>query len=504
MGRCWSALLGVAFVALAATTIIDPLALMVDDSWFYLVIGRNLAAGDGATFSHVIPTNGFQPLWQLVVAATMGFARLIDVTAATSQARLVLVSSWVILAVALYALQRLLADLAVPALGQAVGLLLTLGYLGGFTGTAASEANLVLLTLVVALRSVLGILRHPPAVGSAVRCGGLLGLLVLARLDTGFTVAAAMVVIVQLTPGTRRIRLRTAVVAAVSAGVVVAPHLIWNVTKFGHLMPIAGAIKLDRSRIWLEPSSIGIYGWGLLVGGAVLGAAAFSGRRALRSEVVAWAIPYVGGLGSTAVYLAWSPGRITDLAWYHVPHLVACAVAAGLVLSRLELVLPPFLPRIAPTVGAVGVLILVWANVALRIDGANHRFWHPMARMSTEVGRRVPAAGIVLATDNPGVLAAYSGRRIIALDGLTGDYALQDDLRDEGASCALRDRHVGWVLVDDVVRLAPTKDHDNEIGIVSWLHHIGTGSLSLAPSDLVLDDEPTGRSLWRVHPRCAR
>lgn len=50
-------------LGLLACTVANPFAFVPDDSLFYLVIARNIAAGDGITFSVVMGTNGFQPLW---------------------------------------------------------------------------------------------------------------------------------------------------------------------------------------------------------------------------------------------------------------------------------------------------------------------------------------------------------------------------------------------------------------------------------------------------------
>ena len=41
--------------------------LMVDDSFYYLEIARNIAHGNGATFDGIHETNGFQPLFQLLI-----------------------------------------------------------------------------------------------------------------------------------------------------------------------------------------------------------------------------------------------------------------------------------------------------------------------------------------------------------------------------------------------------------------------------------------------------
>src|SRR5262245_6448745 len=41
--------------------------LLLDDGYYYLNIARHLAQGDGFTFDGLHPTNGFHPLWQLLL-----------------------------------------------------------------------------------------------------------------------------------------------------------------------------------------------------------------------------------------------------------------------------------------------------------------------------------------------------------------------------------------------------------------------------------------------------
>jgi len=43
------------------------LTLTVDDSFYYLQVARNLAAGHGPTFDQVSLTNGFHPLWMALL-----------------------------------------------------------------------------------------------------------------------------------------------------------------------------------------------------------------------------------------------------------------------------------------------------------------------------------------------------------------------------------------------------------------------------------------------------
>ena len=39
-----------------------------DDFFYYLIVAQNFASGHGSTFNGIVPTNGYHPLWMLVLA----------------------------------------------------------------------------------------------------------------------------------------------------------------------------------------------------------------------------------------------------------------------------------------------------------------------------------------------------------------------------------------------------------------------------------------------------
>ncbi|HVP14200.1 MAG TPA: hypothetical protein VMS88_01575, partial [Terriglobales bacterium] len=51
--------------------------VVADDAFYYFTIARNLAAGHGATFDGLAPTNGFHPLWLLLLTPVFAFARAV-------------------------------------------------------------------------------------------------------------------------------------------------------------------------------------------------------------------------------------------------------------------------------------------------------------------------------------------------------------------------------------------------------------------------------------------
>lgn len=508
MGRRWAAVVALIGLAMALATLADPLVFLADDSWFYLVIGRNIAEGHGITFSRVTPTNGFQPLWGALVATVLTVARAVGLTSPLAEVRSVLVVGWVLLGLALWRLDALLRRFSVPPAGIALACLGVLVFLGGVLGTAGSEANLVVLLVVLAVSSTATLVQERAfAPRRALVTGILLGLMVLGRLDTGFVAVAALGAVVLAGAAPVDQRLRSAVTAGFAAAAVVVPYLLWNQARFGELLPIAGSIKLDRRELWFNPESIGWVGWALLALVGALAVAAFAGRRPTRAEATAFLVPLAGGLTSSAIYFAWSPGKLTDLEWYRMPQLVAAAVAGGLVARRVAARSPRVLDVLAPAGVVLLVPLLLVFFVDRRLQGANHDFWHPVAEFSVEVGRLVPEGEVLATVDYPGVVAAYSGVRVLALDGLTADYAFQDDLRDRGSGCALADRDVRWLIVENSERLLPGPEGSPpgtyQVEMTSWLHRVSAGVVVLdRDTDLVLDDPGSDLSLWRIDPVC--
>ena len=93
----------------------------------------------------------------------------------------------------------------------------------------------------------------------------------------------------------------------------------------------------------------------------------------------------------------------------------------------------------------------------------------------------------------------------IALDGLTGDYAFQDDLRTRGAACALAERGATHLVTDPDNRLRPIPGSDPpryEQDVTSWLYDEPAGVLVVSSSDRVLAESSSGLGLWTLDVSC--
>ncbi|MGI8939898.1 MAG: hypothetical protein ACR2JF_17115 [Iamia sp.] len=492
------------WAGLLAVTLAVPLTFMADDALFYVVIGRNVAAGDGITFSQVMPTNGFQPLWQGFVAAATWVASAVGHGSPIGILRATLLLYFAVVGLGVAIFDRVLRRCRSSVLGRVLAALGAVVFLAGPVGVVGSEAALVFVSLggVLLLVDVLSRAVAVPRV-MLIGAGALLGVLMLSRLDTVFVAGAAVLAVAGLGPAPSGVRWVRAATLLVTASVVVGPYLAWNLAEFGRLLPISGAIKLDGLRLQVSPGAIGRSGWALLAIGVTAGAVAFAGSTSRRALVV-WAVPLAGAVVASAFYILLSPGGFTDLEWYRVPHLAAALVAVAVAVTRLEA------SAARPTVGvaALGTSLLLlgtgWVITTRRLEGPNRELFDPLEAFGYASDRALPDGAVVATVDYPGVLGLTDEHPLVALDGLTGDFSFQEDLRDLGAACALSNRGVTHLITitDERLVAIPGEAGAFRQPVGSWLNDRPVGSIRVDEEGLVLDDPRSGLSLWRVDLDC--
>ena len=229
--------------------------LTYDDAFYYFQIGRNIADGAGSTFDGMNVTNGYHPLWMLVVSAV--YAVGFDGTAAIRAVLVVNLALWV---GGLYVLAGLLgravdgwpafAGRADQAGAARRGTLL-LGivwfavganpyvlkiYVSGMETGIAAFVGIGLLALSVRTKG--DPFERPVllAIGA--------GLLFLARTDTIFLVATLCV---WSALGRRRID-RQILGVGIAFSAVVLAYLASNMALVGHPMQISGDLEAGRPR----------------------------------------------------------------------------------------------------------------------------------------------------------------------------------------------------------------------------------------------------------------
>ncbi len=236
--------------------------VVADDAFYYFTIARNLAAGHGATFDGLAPTNGFHPLWLLLltpVFALAGALRAASWTAvhlALSLCALLDLASGVLL-------WRLLRRLGSPRgahWGAAVWLLSPVTVMLSLRGLeSALTVTLFAAWLWVVVRACED---GAPDARRGVLVGIVTGLAFLARTDNGPLLGLALALITVgswfATRGPWRSSLGFFAVAGVTAVAVALPWFAWNVATFGTPWQVSGAAKLANPQIFGHvPAALG-------------------------------------------------------------------------------------------------------------------------------------------------------------------------------------------------------------------------------------------------------
>jgi len=228
-----------------------PSWCMVDDAYFYLCVGRNLADGLGSTFGDVTSTNGYHPLWQWCVAGIYLIVGDNDLLAL----RAGMMANVVMVAGSLIMVWVFACRLAPPRLAAASPLL--------FAFTATQNSHMLETWLYVTLVQVLllwtaGVENTPRlrAWFTHVGLGILAGAIILARLDSALLIAAWFAFV-----GWRRIRylglaaaIRGGMLEGVSVAAIVLPYVVGNYICFGHFATISSMLKTSFPR----PTTMGI------------------------------------------------------------------------------------------------------------------------------------------------------------------------------------------------------------------------------------------------------
>lgn len=444
-----------------------------DDPFYYFTIARHLGAGLGFSFDAVEPTNGFHPLWLLVITPIFGLVRdparavhlaltvaaCIDVVALFLFHRLLRAAgvraSVAAAAALLYALSPIVLSGAGPLNGleTALNLALTFAFLGeyrkAFVGDAAGTA-------------------------AALRLGVCSGLLLLTRTDNAFLIVFCHGALLW------RARLRTGFRAAVApvivAVAVAAPWLAWSALRFGSVIQVSGLSVAHVTRELVNPEGwtvaslatklvhnlgtlatyIPIYhlnrnsfvaaaaGNAVVILALALGTALCfrndvqEGRRRLLAEMGPWAAP----LGACVALIVIHTLRAVELrAWYYTSVVpladVVLAISAGYIADWVT-----SLPRAARRILSVGVpaaLALILAS-ALRVGAAPRCGEIDAYATIGSVNRTLPD-GARLGSWNAGLFGYFYARgHVVNLDGLVNNAAYDHILtRSIGAYAAGRE-----------------------------------------------------------------
>jgi hypothetical protein len=442
-----------ALVYLSLVVIANPrgavLSLLSDDAFYYFKIAGHITAGDGCTFDGIAPTNGFHPMWMLIVV----FVFWVAGTSLITPALVVIVLNLLICVAFFVLLYRLVDRYIAPGYGlvAAAACLLPNILTGMLNGL---ETGLMIFMVVVLVRLVYtrNILALSSSRSSAFGLGILLGVIMLCRLDAVFLFLAVVVMtvisILVRRPPLNGAAARVALICA-GFGVAVAPYFIWNFAGFGHLSPISGTVKSTFPALSDRAFDLGgdkRFGTLMLTAIGVLFASVFvadfsRGRNwkiVLDSPLTLLTLACVMHFANTILFLEWGVywwhyalyGMTLSLALARFAHRFTARRAWTRRLALIVLVIPMI------------VVAVVMHERILRIKGWQHRGWLEGA----EWARNHTPPGTVLACVDAGLIGYFSERPVINLDGKANGYEYLRYLRDGDVDAYLAAHNTAYII----------------------------------------------------------
>ena len=444
----------------------SPHKYPIDDAYFYLVIAYNYSHGLGSTFTGFQPTNGYHPLWMLLLAlvcriSPFGKAALIY-EACALQFALMLVGCAAIFRI--FRNSFLMAAWAIVI------------YEAVFLGKGTLSLMEIWLATPLLLISVLLLKRIQNTSIPASKTCFLLGITLaassLARLELGFTSLLFWIAAIWITRQRSHPETRTlgwagewckAIVVCLPGMILtflaVISYLAINRACFGSAMPISGKIKSSFPNPHLHPG--GLLGLSLilsLVIGVGAAIAAILKRKESRSfpSALGLAVSVLGG--GLAISLCYDILFSSPAQWYFAEGYAYIILGLPLLLRRL------IGSRSSMHIAGI-CLVAVTACLLNWLRGSTNFMMNPdlisqageFRKISEQPGYAaamqlnsiLPQHAGMLIRDSPGIIAYYTELRVFPADGLVAPPAYSVDVVKEGALAYFCKRDIHYVLSPD-------------------------------------------------------
>ncbi|OGG80051.1 hypothetical protein A3A39_03090 [Candidatus Kaiserbacteria bacterium RIFCSPLOWO2_01_FULL_54_13] len=432
--------------------------VLPDDAFYYFEIARNIAAGLGSTFDSVTPTNGYHPLWLVILVPIFAYFS-VDGVADVAPIHAALVFSVAINAVTALLVARILARFTENAYIRALGLVIwILNPFILYETINGLETSLSL--FLFALFFLLALRVEERKSSNYLILGGVAGLMILARLDLAIYFAAFLAWVL-LRCGWRD-GFRRVLIAGVVATFVVSPWVAWNIAKFGTPLTSSSVaatvinhqlIVQDHGESWFQTAKAviyhtqyeldklfertGMYAIACGVFGAAL-ALALLGFLKLPSRVALLTVTQSLFVGFMALFFANAGIRWTARTWYFVSFNLFLAILSVYVVDVL-------FARVShegwKRGGVVALALIVAFSFGVDWSKNQRRGSQPQHRQMYEatlwMNEHLPA-GTTVGVWNAGIQGYFSQHMVVNLDGTVNNAALS----------AIRERKL-WSYVKD-------------------------------------------------------
>lgn len=486
----------------------DRMTLLEDDAFYYLGVARSIAEGHGSTFAGSIATNGYHPLWLLI---------LVPVTAVVRD------PDWLVLSLIL--LQGLLWTASVRevfGMGRVIGswycaagaipAYAVLTVLTGHLSFNGMESALVLYLFVVLMRLGMTV-GDERARRDDLRMGMVLALICLTRLDAVFAaVPVAAVLLVCGRPSLRRLASRAAVLAGPPA-FALAAYTALNAALFDSPTPVSGRMKalgapgdnVGQLRDFLELGKIdGRPLWFGVIGLLIVALALLTRRWRASTplgRLMAMTVALVVGEALLLTYLVRATAFTFTFTWYHY-QLALFALGGSLILASWAIQRFGPAARLACVGLALGVVVGSAVEIVVK---AREPKRVAVFAAADHVAEELPPDAMIAMGDRAGYFGYLADRPLLHLEGLVADAHFLHQVENGEALDRMRDEGVDYYVHNSRAGRPVTIDGRPCWRFVEPPYTLGhTFVVTVCEDDLVLTvDDPEGTSdltIWRYRP----
>ncbi len=421
-------------------------AIPSDDAFYYYKIARNILLGRGCSFDGIAPTNGFHPLWMICLLPIfyLGGPNL------DMPVRLVLGLQGLLAVAGIVLIYRFAERHIGPGTGKLASTICCLPVISNAM-INGMETGLLLFAIIVLLWLCWEWRIHDlrTGTGSSLLFGMVLGVIVLARLDSVFIVSAA-IFMASISALVDRMGVKTILwrLLALCTGLatLVTPYLVWNMASFGRLMPVSGMVKstfpaFRTSLSFQEDMAVGavlsvalvILAIMVIIGEYRRG----QGRSTIHSPVIFLSLGCVLHYIHAFLFLDWG------VYWWHFS---VSALVLAVVLAAVAEQVTASCPRVRRVVYPVLIIIVLGMAVSTHIHilqskYRQHREWLAAAQWA---GRNTPP-NTIFGIKDAGLFGYFSDRPTINLDGKANSFQYQQYVASDNIPEFLRQVNVTFL-----------------------------------------------------------
>ncbi|MFA4015545.1 MAG: hypothetical protein RUDDFDWM_000632 [Candidatus Fervidibacterota bacterium] len=436
-----------------------------DDAYYYLNTALNIARGYGSTFDRINFTNGYHPLWMLILIPIYSLVGGVEEPlriVLTLQVIMLSLSMWLSFDVMKRFVSKPLSIIAPMLVYAFVGL----------AGFYALESHLLVLLSLLAVR--FSVSRHIVFESQKVSIDDvlfalLLSLVTLSRLDSVFIFISYIAVLVFQR---NRLSIAKLLTVTVAYAVLLVPYLIWNYVHFGHLMPISGALKSAFPNVVFIPRHLLIKP--VLVRMAiplVLSIAYMIMYGAVKVKFKGLHLPLLTFNLYVLLHACYS-AFLQDwgvFPWYFALPLAIASLNIPLLLSLLQR------SHLLDACIVVLCALLVAIAMSKLFLPSRHAGLRTLYKQAMWLKANTEPDAVCIAED-AGIIGYFSQRRVINLDGLINSYEYQEYLLHGRFIDYIRDKGVRYFIA---TRGMPQPNKPFHYEAYSHLYNVSGGSIEL-------------------------